>query len=141
KTDRAPLASTEASRSDAPKLRSSPTKFGLWSSNMAFYSGINMIVFGCLGLIWYSQNEVDSIVSRDFTLYCSLYSFFVGGAILAYEHFFGRKRGDSALPARGLVYTILSLFLFMSYPTLLCGFFLFTTAVMNFVATAKGEVY
>ena len=108
---------------------------------MAFYTGINMMVFGCLGFIWYSANEETPIVSRGFTLYCAVYSLIVGGCIIAYEHFLGRKRGPSPIPVRGLIYTLLSLFLFMSWPTLLCAFFLFTTAFMNFVATALGEVY
>jgi hypothetical protein len=135
----APAASSGAPR--AEKLREARTKFGPWSSNMAFYSGINMIVFGCLGFIWYSANEAEDIVSRSMTLYCSLYSFFVGIGVLVWEHFLGQKRGSSGIPARGLVYTLLSLFLFMSWPTLLPAFFLFSTAFTNFVATAMGEVY
>ena len=141
-----PSASTAASSSAAPvrseKLRDSKTKFGLWSSNMALYSAISQIVFGVMGFIWYDQKaDPEPIVSNPFTLYCSLYSFFLGFLILAWEHYFGRKRGPSPLPARGLAYTVLSLFLFMSWPTLLCGFFLFTTAFFNFVASALGEVY
>jgi len=128
--------------SPAPRLKDSRTKFGAWSSNMAFYSGISMVVFGALGFLWYDKNmDPAPIVNNDFTLYVSLYSFFLGFIILAYEHFLGRKRGPSALPLRGIVYTILSLFLFCSWPTLLGAFFLFATGMANFAATALGEVY
>jgi hypothetical protein len=87
------------------------------------------------------DQDPDPIISNAFTLYCSLYSFFLGFVILAWEHFFGRKRGSSRVPLRGIVYTILSLFLFVSWPTLLPAFFLFSTGVTNFVATGLGEVY
>lgn len=101
-----------------------------------------MIFFGVLGFIWFDRNQdPQPIVSNGFTLYCSIYSFFLGGMILAWEHFYGQKRGTSSVPVRGLVYTILSLFLFMSWPTLLCAFFLLSTGFTNFVAAAMGEVY
>lgn len=100
-----------------------------------------MIAFGILGFVWYDQDEGDSIVSRGFTLYCSIYSLLVGALILAWEQFFGIKRGPSPIPTRGAIYLLLSVFLFMSWPTLLPAFFVFGTAVTNFAATAMGEVY
>lgn len=126
----------------APKFKDSKTKYGLWSSNMAYYSAVAMFCFGVIGFVWAKKEQDPApIYSDDFTLYCSLYSFFLGILIVLWEWFFGRKRGASSIPLRGIVYVILSLFLFVSWPTMLAGFFLFITGITNFVATAMGEVY
>jgi hypothetical protein len=138
----APAAARGASSGRGEKIRVSATKFGLWSANMAQYLGISMIIFGAIGFIWYNQGADPSpIVTNDMTLYCSIYCFFLGFLVLIWEYFFGRKRTDAPFPIRGLMYTIFSLFLFMSWPTILCGFCMFITAMVNFVASAMGEVY
>lgn len=108
---------------------------------MALYSAISCICFGVLGFIWYDFDEADHIIDRGMTLYCSIYSFAIGFIMLAYEWKWGKKRGPSPIPTRGIVYLLASFFLFLSWPTLLAAFFVFSTSVANFTATALGEVY
>jgi len=145
-----PAAASSSSSSSAAAPSASPpavtgtshTKFGIWASNMAFYSAISMVFFGIMGFIWYAQDtDPAPIVNQPVTLWASVYSFILGFIIYAYEYVYGRARGASPIPVRGLVYTILSIFLFFSWPTLLAGFFLITAGITNFIATAMGEVY
>lgn len=112
-----------------------------------------MMTFGVLGFIWFDNHENPDIptgsdsnndhdlINNGMTLYCAIYSVSAGALIVAWEYKWGRKRTTSAVPTRGLTYTLLSLFLFLSWPTLLPAFFCLTTAILNFIACGLGEVY
>ena len=63
-------------------IRVSKTKFGLWSSNMAWYAGMVMVPMGLYSILWYG---VDSRNHSIQYLLSGLYSFFVGWGIMCYE--------------------------------------------------------
>lgn len=62
--------------------RVSKTKFGLWSSNMAWYGAMAMIPMGLYSILWYMVDSRNHSVQY---LLSGLYSFFVGWGVMWYE--------------------------------------------------------
>lgn len=121
------------------KLLVSKTKIGLWSSNIAFYSGLAMIPLGLLAVLWHL---VDGERWSVQTLLSGIYSVVVGVGIMLYETHYGQSRGPSRFPLRALVYIGLSVYLCFALATLLGGLFLILAGITNFVACVLlKEVY
>lgn len=121
------------------KLLVSKTKIGLWSSNIAFYSGLTMIPLGLLAVLWHL---VDGDRWSVQTLLSGIYSVVIGIGIMFYETYYGQTRGPSRFPLRAIVYIGLSVYLFFALATLLGGLFLILAGVTNFIACVLlKEVY
>jgi NADPH oxidase len=125
------------------------TRFGQWGSNLAVASGFAMFWLGWCAVAWgiADENLSDKVksltapVSATLTPLTGVYSIILGLLVIAYEHYFGQSRDGNCFPLRGIVYILASGFMYLSYPTFLCGIFLSITGIVNCVAALLEEEY
>jgi len=142
-SERKPAARIQGGNAPAEqkkKPRESRTKFGVWSTNMAYYSGLVMIPLGGINVLWsqVDPDNHDGFQSLISGVYCAL----LGLAIIYYESMFGTSRSSNRFPLRGIVYLAMSIYMFWTIGTALAGLFLLFVSILNFVsAIVARETY
>ena len=92
-----------------------------------------MVPFGAVTILWYLYDSTQTTLRAGL---CGCYSVLVGLGIMFYESNYGTARSEGRFPWRALAYLGLSIFLFFTISTTLCGVFLLLVCVVNFVSTA-----
>uniref|UniRef100_A0A7S2R8R2 FAD-binding FR-type domain-containing protein n=1 Tax=Mucochytrium quahogii TaxID=96639 RepID=A0A7S2R8R2_9STRA len=123
--------------------------FTLFAHNLGYAAGISNLCFGTLASLW-SYQIILRPAAQDILfahLWCGYYCIVLGVLLLFYEYFCGLRQfptlwGEgthSRSPLRAIMYLVLSVGCFFSYPTILAGIVMVACSIANAKATRNKE--
>ena len=119
----------------------------LFAHNLANCGALNCLIFGAFSAFWQFQrqdpeNTPQKLESLFVVLFIWIYALVIAPFIFIYEYFYGLERQLSAskwVSPRGIAYLILSLPLYVGYPTMIAGANLTFCAFINMQADYNRE--
>eukprot|EP00457_Paulinella_chromatophora_P002090 gb/GEZN01002094.1/.p1 GENE.gb/GEZN01002094.1/~~gb/GEZN01002094.1/.p1 ORF type:complete len:821 (+),score=43.14 gb/GEZN01002094.1/:95-2557(+) len=125
------------------KRKTSKTAFGPWANLMAIGTALFGFFMGLEGLWWdYAWKNMQQAARHGpWPGRCGLYCSALSVIVIPLEICFGRKRTAFPFPFRATFYTVASLFLFKSKPTVLVGIMYIFVAAANLVSAILREEY
>lgn len=126
-----------ASFHPTPPILGAPQAFGVWAQYSALAAAACCLAFGPFSVLWWVY-DMDSLYDPLLNLLSGCISV-VLAVVVVYEEWAGR--GLSRYQFRSLLYTLCSIPLLLSWPTLIPAATLLITAGINRLACAEGETF